>query len=122
MFHCGDSAAFLGAVGAAELAAFPDALEMLRSKAGVWGWPAEAGQGEAVALAGVADHAVQEQAADAFAEGGAAADADQPCGGEAYAPLEAQEGFQLGVGDRGGVVDQMVGEAFGVPPPRAQEA
>ncbi|GGS90333.1 hypothetical protein GCM10010254_07750 [Streptomyces chromofuscus] len=41
-FHCGDGTAFMGAVGAAELAAFPDAREELRSEAGVWGWSAGA--------------------------------------------------------------------------------
>ncbi len=30
LFHCGDGAVFLGPVGASELAAFPDAREMLR--------------------------------------------------------------------------------------------
>ncbi|WP_009995348.1 CbrC family protein [Streptomyces clavuligerus] len=37
--HCGDAAAFLGAAGAAELAAFPDALRLLRAQADAWGWP-----------------------------------------------------------------------------------
>ncbi|MEC4016343.1 CbrC family protein [Streptomyces sp. H27-D2] len=37
-FHCGDGAAFLGAVGAAELSEFPDAREALRSEADGWGW------------------------------------------------------------------------------------
>ncbi len=41
-FHCGDGAAFMGAVGAAELVAFPDAREELRSEADAWGWSAEA--------------------------------------------------------------------------------
>ncbi|MFB9346169.1 MULTISPECIES: CbrC family protein [Streptomyces] len=41
-FHCGDGAAFMGAVGMAELAMFPDALQALRSEAGAWGWSAEA--------------------------------------------------------------------------------
>ncbi|WP_169949383.1 CbrC family protein [Microbispora sp. H11081] len=38
LFHCGDGAAFLGPVGARELAAFPDATEMLRHEASE-GWP-----------------------------------------------------------------------------------
>ncbi|MCT9108698.1 CbrC family protein [Streptomyces mirabilis] len=37
--HCGDGTAFLGAVGAAELAARPDAIETLRQEADGWGWP-----------------------------------------------------------------------------------
>lgn len=37
-FHCGDGAAFLGAVGAAELAAYPDALAFLRGEIASWGW------------------------------------------------------------------------------------
>ncbi|MGY4993062.1 CbrC family protein [Streptomyces sp. 900105245] len=41
-FHCGDGAAFLGAVGTAELAMFPDALQALRSEVGACGWSAEA--------------------------------------------------------------------------------
>ncbi|MEU4149879.1 CbrC family protein [Streptomyces sp. NPDC026659] len=40
-FHCGDGAAFMGAAGAAELAAFPEAREGLRGEAGAWGWSAE---------------------------------------------------------------------------------
>ncbi|WP_073754075.1 CbrC family protein [Streptomyces sp. CB03234] len=36
-FHCGDGTAFMGALGAAELATFPDAWEELRSEAGAWG-------------------------------------------------------------------------------------
>ncbi|MEU9194523.1 CbrC family protein [Streptomyces hundungensis] len=40
-FHCGDGAAFLGRVGAAELAAYPEALEMLRREANGWGWPSD---------------------------------------------------------------------------------
>lgn len=40
-FHCGDGAAFLGPVGAAGLAARPEALEMLRQEIGGWGWPPE---------------------------------------------------------------------------------
>ncbi|CAM5700474.1 hypothetical protein SHIRM173S_07934 [Streptomyces hirsutus] len=82
---------------------------------------AEAGQGEAVGAAGVADLAGQEQVADAFAERVAAAGADQPGGGEARAPFVGEEGFQLGVGDRGRVGDEVLGEAFGVRPPGAQE-
>ncbi|WP_329329480.1 CbrC family protein [Streptomyces mirabilis] len=38
-FHCGDGTTFLGAVGAAELAARPDAIETLRQEADGWGWP-----------------------------------------------------------------------------------
>ncbi|MEV6704098.1 CbrC family protein [Streptomyces sp. NPDC051453] len=40
-FHCGDGAAFLGRVGAGELAAHPDALEMLRREARDEGRPAD---------------------------------------------------------------------------------
>jgi uncharacterized protein CbrC (UPF0167 family) len=42
MFHCSDAAAFLGRVGAAELADHPDALDCLRAAvvAG-FGWPGE---------------------------------------------------------------------------------
>ncbi|MGW8333016.1 CbrC family protein [Streptomyces sp. NPDC055897] len=40
-FHCGDGAAFLGLVGAVELAAHPDALEMLRRESHGWGWPSD---------------------------------------------------------------------------------
>ncbi|WP_326604331.1 CbrC family protein [Streptomyces sp. NBC_01800] len=40
-FHCGDGAAFLGAVGASELAAFPDAVDALRKEAVAWGWSAD---------------------------------------------------------------------------------
>ncbi|UJB46280.1 CbrC family protein [Streptomyces sp. A1-5] len=39
-FHCGDGAAFLGAVGAAELEDYPDAVEVLRQEASSWGWSA----------------------------------------------------------------------------------
>lgn len=67
---------------------------------------AEAGEGEPVAAARVADLAVQEQAADVLAERSAPADADQPGGGQARTPLEAQERRQLGIGDRGRVADQ----------------
>ncbi|MET9293636.1 CbrC family protein [Streptomyces sp. NPDC003077] len=40
-FHCGDGAAFLGCVGAAELADHPEAIQVLREEAGDWGWPAD---------------------------------------------------------------------------------
>ncbi|MFC9670662.1 CbrC family protein [Streptomyces sp. NPDC056949] len=40
-FHCGDGAAFLGRVGAGELAAHPDALETLRREARDEGRPAD---------------------------------------------------------------------------------
>lgn len=40
-FHCGDGAMFLGPAGAAELAPFPDALEMLRHELSEWEWPAD---------------------------------------------------------------------------------
>ncbi|MFE5029246.1 CbrC family protein [Streptomyces sp. NPDC056656] len=40
-FHCGDGAACAGHVGATELAAFPDAAEVLRSEALAWGWAAD---------------------------------------------------------------------------------
>ncbi|MFI1177339.1 CbrC family protein [Streptomyces melanogenes] len=40
-FHCGDGAAFLGPAGAAELAAHPEALEMLRRDASSWDWPTD---------------------------------------------------------------------------------
>ncbi|MEU2789912.1 CbrC family protein [Streptomyces sp. NPDC007100] len=36
--HCGDGAAFMGAVGTEELAPYPDAVETLRQEAGGWGW------------------------------------------------------------------------------------
>ncbi|MFG6296016.1 CbrC family protein, partial [Streptomyces rochei] len=36
-FHCGEGTAFMGVVGAAELAAFPDARQELRSEAGAGG-------------------------------------------------------------------------------------
>ncbi|MEU1390798.1 MULTISPECIES: CbrC family protein [unclassified Nonomuraea] len=38
LFHCGDGAAFLGAVGASELVAHPDAREMLRFEQSTGGW------------------------------------------------------------------------------------
>ncbi|MCQ4211286.1 CbrC family protein [Streptomyces longispororuber] len=38
-FHCGDGAAFVGLAGAAELAVFPEALDMLRREASGWGRP-----------------------------------------------------------------------------------
>jgi uncharacterized protein CbrC (UPF0167 family) len=41
LFHCGDGAAFLGAVGASELDAFPDAQEMLRFEYSTRGWSPE---------------------------------------------------------------------------------
>ncbi|GGU87107.1 UPF0167 protein [Streptomyces albospinus] len=37
--HCGDAAAFLGVVGAAELVEFPDVVETLRQEASGWDWP-----------------------------------------------------------------------------------
>ncbi|MFC5722769.1 CbrC family protein [Streptomyces gamaensis] len=40
-YHCGDGAAFLGAVGTPELANYPDAVEMLRQEAHDWGWSPE---------------------------------------------------------------------------------
>ncbi|MET8332011.1 CbrC family protein [Streptomyces sp. NPDC005181] len=40
-FHCGDGAAFLGCVGAAELAVRPDALEVLRQEVGGSGWSSD---------------------------------------------------------------------------------
>ncbi|MFK0295613.1 CbrC family protein [Streptomyces sp. NPDC090442] len=40
-FHCGDGAMFLGPAGAAELAPFPDALEMLRRELSEWEWPTD---------------------------------------------------------------------------------
>ncbi|MFG2825965.1 CbrC family protein [Streptomyces sp. NPDC048434] len=40
-FHCGDGAAFLGRAGAAELAAHPEVLEMLRQEASAGGRPPE---------------------------------------------------------------------------------
>lgn len=49
-FHCGDGTVFMGAVRAAELAAFPDAREELRSEAGAWGWSAEAVESYLAAL------------------------------------------------------------------------
>jgi uncharacterized protein CbrC (UPF0167 family) len=41
LHHCGDAAAFLGAVGARELADIPDAIEALREEGGSFQWPAE---------------------------------------------------------------------------------
>ncbi|WP_101789142.1 CbrC family protein [Nonomuraea indica] len=41
LFHCGDGAAFLGPVGAAKLAAFPDARETLRFEHSTGGWSPE---------------------------------------------------------------------------------
>jgi uncharacterized protein CbrC (UPF0167 family) len=41
LHHCGDAAAFLGAVGAAEVADPPDALEALRNEGRASGWPAD---------------------------------------------------------------------------------
>lgn len=41
MFHCGDGAAFIGVVGAKELQAYPDAVEMLRHEHDEYGWPEE---------------------------------------------------------------------------------
>lgn len=41
LHHCGDAAAFLGAVGAAEVADLPDALEALRNEHSAGGWPAD---------------------------------------------------------------------------------
>ncbi|GLF95310.1 CbrC family protein [Streptomyces yaizuensis] len=38
-FHCGDAAAYLGPAGSAELAGHPDALQVLRTEIGTWGWP-----------------------------------------------------------------------------------
>ncbi|MEU2657381.1 CbrC family protein [Streptomyces sp. NPDC007325] len=49
-FQCGDGAAFIGAVGAAELVAFPDVREELRSEAGARGWSAEAVESHLAAL------------------------------------------------------------------------
>ncbi|WP_203980855.1 CbrC family protein [Planotetraspora silvatica] len=49
LFHCGDGAAFLGTVGAQELAAFPDAMEMLRQEASE-GWPTGQVEGFLAAL------------------------------------------------------------------------
>ncbi|MGP3976246.1 CbrC family protein [Streptomyces sp. 8N114] len=40
-FHCGDGTAFLGRVGAAELADHPEALEALRQEASGWGRPSD---------------------------------------------------------------------------------
>lgn len=76
----------------------------------------EAGQGEAAGAAGVADLVDQKQVADALAERGAPAYADQPGGGEARASFVGEESFQLRGGDRGCVVAQAAGEAFGVRP------
>ncbi|WP_171162035.1 CbrC family protein [Streptomyces sp. I05A-00742] len=39
--HCGDAAAFLGPAGAAELTAYPDALDALRREAVAWQWSAD---------------------------------------------------------------------------------
>jgi uncharacterized protein CbrC (UPF0167 family) len=39
LVHCGDGAAFLGAVGAAELAEYPDAVESLRLELSSWPEP-----------------------------------------------------------------------------------
>ncbi|MEU3355203.1 CbrC family protein [Streptomyces sp. NPDC037389] len=41
LLHCGDGAAFLGRVGAVELADHPDALESLRQGVSHWGWSAD---------------------------------------------------------------------------------
>jgi uncharacterized protein CbrC (UPF0167 family) len=41
LHHCGDAAEFHGAVGSSELAAFPDALEHLRSEVTGYGWSAD---------------------------------------------------------------------------------
>ncbi|MFF3334067.1 CbrC family protein [Streptomyces sp. NPDC002888] len=41
LLHCGDGAAFLGRVGAAELADHPDAVEAMRQEMSGWGRPAE---------------------------------------------------------------------------------
>ncbi|WP_037677506.1 CbrC family protein [Streptomyces griseus] len=41
LLHCGDGAAFLGRVGAAELADRPDAVEAMRREITGWGWPTE---------------------------------------------------------------------------------
>lgn len=77
---------------------------------------AEAGEGEAVSAAGVADLAGQEQIAEGIAERFAAVDADQPGRSQSRTPLEAEESHQFGVGDRGRVVEQTAREALGVWP------
>ncbi|PWU59122.1 hypothetical protein DLE60_18120 [Micromonospora globispora] len=41
LHHCGDAAEFHGCVGAGELAAFPEAVEHLRSDLTGHGWPAD---------------------------------------------------------------------------------
>lgn len=40
-FHCGDGTAFLAAVGASELTAFPHVVQALRGEAAAWGWTAD---------------------------------------------------------------------------------
>jgi uncharacterized protein CbrC (UPF0167 family) len=42
LHHCGDAAQYCGAVGAAELAAFPDAVESLRHEHDGLGWTVDA--------------------------------------------------------------------------------
>lgn len=44
LFHCGDAAAFLGAVGWAELADLPEAQAMLREQAARWGFTGDDAQ------------------------------------------------------------------------------
>ncbi|MEU7162445.1 CbrC family protein [Streptomyces chrestomyceticus] len=41
LVHCGDGAAFLGPVGARELAGYPDAVEALRQETAGWGGSAD---------------------------------------------------------------------------------
>ncbi len=109
-----------GGLVVVEVGAREVAVEVGGEDPGV-GVRAESGQGEAVGAAGVADLAGQEQVAYVFPEAFAAVDPDQPGGGEARAPFVPEEGFQFLVGDRGGVIEQVSGEAGGVPPPGAQE-
>ena len=41
MYHCGDATAFLGRAGAARLASFPDALDMVMHENDAHGWTPE---------------------------------------------------------------------------------
>jgi len=50
LFHCDDAAAFLGPAGRVELAAHPDALEMLAHEHDPDGWPDDQVAGHLVAL------------------------------------------------------------------------
>ncbi|MDP9844450.1 hypothetical protein J2853_003661 [Streptosporangium lutulentum] len=91
---------------------------------GVFGL-SEPGEGEAVALTGVGELALQKQIGQGFPEPGAPVEADEPRGGEPFPPAcelsRLEHAFELGVGGLPGIVAQHAEEVGSFPVGHVEE-